>query len=489
MMKPTLTRRRWMLGSGAATAAWLLRPPAGAGASGSSGIRAGAAVADITLPLGASNLGVISRNPPPTHIHDPLYARCLALDDGTTQLAFAICDLRMLDRERSEAARRALAEAVGLPPAQILISATHSHSAPAVLATNLHSDLDRWYYRLVVHRIADGIRTALNRLAPAELGWGVGQVPQHVFNRRWFMRPEAIPANPFGQTGDRVRMNPPGASEDLIEPAGPVDAQVSVLAARHVDGRPLALLANYGLHYVGGFGREEVSADYFGFFARRIRQQLDADSEWPPFVAMMSNGASGDVNNIDFQRPRQSYPPYQRMREVADDVADEVHRVVQGLEYRRDTKLAAAETDLDLGVRRPDRQRRQWADEIWQQVRDGRPRNRPEIYAAEARMLAEYPETVPVKLQALRIGEVGIAAAPCEVFAETGLAIKAESPLQPSFVIELANGYNGYLPTPQQHEWGGYETWPSRGAYLEVDAEPRIRATLLDLLGDVATTV
>ena len=104
-------------------------------------------------------------------------------------------------------------------------------------------------------------------------------------------------------------------------------------------------------------------------------------------------------------------------------------------------------------------------------------------------MLAEYPETVPVKLQALRIGEVGIAAAPCEVFAETGLAIKAESPLPSSFVIELANGYNGYLPTPQQHEWGGYETWPSRGAYLEVDAEPRIRATLLELLDDVAKTV
>ena len=487
-MKPTMTRRELMLTGGAATAAWLLRSPASAGQSPAPGIRAGAATADITLPLGASNLGVISRNPPPTHIHDPLSARCLVLDDGVTQLAFAICDLRMIDRQRCEAVRREVADATGLAPSHILISATHSHSAPAVLTTNMHSDLDRTYYHLLVHRIADGIRTALHNLAPAELGWGVGRVPQHVFNRRWFMRPDAIGPDPFGQTGDRVRMNPPRASDDLIEPAGPVDAQVSVRVARHLDGRPLALLANYGLHYVGGFGRDHVSADYFGFFARSIRRKLDADHTWPPFVAMMSNGASGDVNNIDFRRPSDQHPPYARMRQVAEDVADEVQRVVQNLEYRRQVPLGVAETDLELGVRRPDRERREWADQVWQEVRDGTPRGRAQIYAAEARMLAEYPESVPVKLQALRVGEVGIAAAPCEVFAETGLAIKEKSPLRTTFTIELANGYNGYLPTPAQHEWGGYETWPSRGAYLEVAAEPRIRATLLELLAQVAAT-
>jgi len=68
------------------------------------------------------------------------------------------------------------------------------------------------------------------------------------------------------------------------------------------------------------------------------------------------------------------------------------------------------------------------------------------------------------------------------VFAETGLAIKAGSPLRPTFTIELANGYNGYLPTPEQHELGGYETWPARSSYLEVQAEPKIRDSVLELL-------
>jgi hypothetical protein len=94
---------------------------------------------------------------------------------------------------------------------------------------------------------------------------------------------------------------------------------------------------------------------------------------------------------------------------------------------------------------------------------------------------------VPVLLQALRVGDVGIAAVPCEVFVEIGLRIKAESPLKPAFTIELANGYNGYLPTAEQHALGGYETWRARSSYLEVNAAQTIGDTVLKLLGEVAT--
>ena len=71
------------------------------------------------------------------------------------------------------------------------------------------------------------------------------------------------------------------------------------------------------------------------------------------------------------------------------------------------------------------------------------------------------------------------------MFAQTGLEIKRRAALKPTFIVELANGYNGYLPTPDQHALGGYETWPARSSYLEVDAAPRIRDALLGLLGDM----
>jgi hypothetical protein len=86
----------------------------------------------------------------------------------------------------------------------------------------------------------------------------------------------------------------------------------------------------------------------------------------------------------------------------------------------------------------------------------------------------------------LRIGELGIAAIPNEVFGITGLKLKAQSPLQPLLNMELANGAEGYIPPPEQHRLGGYTTWPARTAGLEVEAEPKIVEALVKLLEEVS---
>jgi hypothetical protein len=114
-----------------------------------------------------------------------------------------------------------------------------------------------------------------------------------------------------------------------------------------------------------------------------------------------------------------------------------------------------------------------------------KPRNQPEVYAREQIFLHEDPVR-ELKLQAVRIGDLAITAIPNEVFAITGLKLKAQSPLQPTMNIELANGAEGYIPPPEQHKLGGYTTWPARTAGLEVEAEPRIVETLLTLLEKVA---
>ena len=116
---------------------------------------------------------------------------------------------------------------------------------------------------------------------------------------------------------------------------------------------------------------------------------------------------------------------------------------------------------------------------------DRPPRDLPEVYAKEASASIEDPER-ELKLQAIRIGELGITAIPNEVFALTGLKIKAQSPLPVTMNIELANGSEGYIPPPEQHALGGYTTWPARTAALEVQAEPKIVATVLGLLERVA---
>ncbi len=91
-----------------------------------------------------------------------------------------------------------------------------------------------------------------------------------------------------------------------------------------------------------------------------------------------------------------------------------------------------------------------------------------------------------LKLQVIRIGGLAITAMPTEVFGSTGLTIKQKSPLQTTINIELANGYHGYIPPPDQFPLGGYTTWRARSSCLEVDAEPKIRDSILQLLNQVS---
>lgn len=439
---------------------------------------AGAARSNVTPWLGVSLSGHFNDRRA-DYVHDELYARCLVLDNGNTRLALAVVDNCMIPREVMDEAKAIVAERDKLPADHILVSATHTHSGPCTTGV-FQSGPSEAYNKFLSRRIADGISRAIRNLEPARIAWGAGSVPDQVFNRRWKMKPGSIPPNPFGKVDEVVKMNPPRASEDLIEPAGPTDPEVPVLSVQAADGRPIALLANYSLHYVGASGLD-VSADYFGMFAGLLEQKLDARDEHPPFVAMMSNGTSGDINNINFREAAKDQKPYEQTRLVAQRLAEEVLNVLAGLQYQEWVELNALQQELELGVRLPSAEEVAAAKDVVQKAGGAELTKSEDVYARETVLLAEYPPTVKLLVQALRIGDVGIAAMPCEVFVEFGLDLKDKSPFPRTFTIELANGYNGYLPTAQQHEWGGYETWRARSSYLEPQAGHKMVATLLDL--------
>jgi hypothetical protein len=446
-------------------------------------LRAGAATSNITPPLGVSlNGGMADRTA--AHVHDELHARSLVLDNGERKLAIVVCDSCMIPQAVLNEARHRAHGFTGIPLDQMLISATHTHTAPTVAGV-FQSEPDPEYAKFLIARISDGIRRALNNLAPAKAGWGTGSEPTQVFNRRWKMRDTVKLVDPFGRP-DHVRMNPARASSDLVEPAGPTDPEIGVLSLRTADGRPLALLANYSLHYVGGVPDGHVSADYYGAFARRVAELLDADRLDPPFVGIMSNGTSGNINNINFREPGKSQPPYEQIRLVAERTAAEAARVAGSIDYHDAVPLAMREARLRLARRPTPKDEVERARFILAKAKGPVLSGVEEIYARETVLLAEYPPVVETIVQALRIGELGIAASPCETFVETGLAIKAASPLKPTFTIELANDYRGYLPTAEHHQLGGYETWRARSSFLEIDAEAKIRGKILELLAAVS---
>jgi hypothetical protein len=141
---------------------------------------------------------------------------------------------------------------------------------------------------------------------------------------------------------------------------------------------------------------------------------------------------------------------------------------------------------LTLGVRLPSAEEVAEAKEFVKTFKGRNPKNVEEVYARETIVLSEMPPTRELKLQALRIGDLGIAAIPNEVYGSTGLAVKRDSPLKMTFTIELANGCEGYLLPPDLLKLGGYTAWRARTACLEPQAEPKIRAVIDELLDDVA---
>lgn len=447
--------------------------------------RAGAAKSNITPPIGGEIIGGFLPVPS-KHIHDDLHARCLVLDDGEKRIALVVCDLLGVQRLLSDEARRLITAQTGIPREHVLISATHTHSATSALGQDrlrYEQTLDD-YQKFVAQRIADGVQRAVNTLRPAEWGYGEVDVPEHVFNRRWFLRPGTMPENPFGGM-DLVKMNPGAGNPNLVEPAGPTDPTVSFIAVREPAGKPIGLYTAYSLHYVGDVGPGHISADYFAIYSERMKQLLNAAEQDPPFVAMMANGTSGDINNVNFLHPRPRKETYGQMRHVAHDLADKVFAALAKVQYRADVTVDARYREPQIAWRRPNAEQLAWAKQksIEEATVNGRA-NLPKIYADRALRLAEYPELGTVPVQVLRIGNVSIGTMPCEVFCEIGLEFRRRSPLKPGFMVSLGHGYFGYLPTPRHHDLGGYETWLGTNR-LERTASEKLMTQLLEMAGEM----
>jgi hypothetical protein len=329
------------------------------------------------------------------------------------------------------------------------------------------------------------VKEAVQHLQPATIGWGGIEEPSEVFNRRWFVDDPELCRNPFGGI-DQVRMNPPQGVAALVKSVGPIDPEISVLAVKTLSGDPIAVLANYSLHYVGGVGNGDISADYFGVFAERIAEKLDRNPNDRPMVGILSNGTSGDVNNINFRlKDGRRWEPYEKIQHVADLVAQRVQQVCEGLTYRDWVPLRSVRRDLTLAVRKPDPSLVEYITQV-----EAKPEGDPayhaqeKIYAGRVRELIAGPDKIEIPLQCLGIGDLAILAIPFEVFAEIGLELKSKSPFDDTFVIELANDSRGYLPTPSQHTLGGYETWLGTNR-VQLDASELITAQLLQMLAEI----
>lgn len=444
--------------------------------------KAGAAVVDVTplkLPV-LANGGMLNRSV--DKIKTPIHARAIAMASGKTQVAIAIADSCMIGRQLADEVKSLAAQRTGIPADRILISVTHAHSVPSVVGC-LGTDADPAYVPFLRDKLVEVIAAAQAAMEPARVGFAKANAADFTALRQWIRRPDRVVEDPFGNLTVRANMHAGANWDHVTGEAGPEDPDLALVSIQAHDGRPLAVLANFSMHY---FGDREISADYYGLFCEGLEQRIAPQpaAGKPAFVGIMSHGCSGDIWRRDYTQP-DKWNAKLTIEEYANGLVKLALKAYQGIRYRDDVELAMAEQRVKLNYRVPDKQRLEWAQRIVAEMGDRLPKTTTEVYAREQILLHEQKGTATV-VQAIRIGDIGIAATACETYAVTGLKIKAASPLAHNLVIELANGGDGYIPPPEQHLFGGYNTWAARSAALEVMAEPKIAETAIGLLEQVS---
>jgi hypothetical protein len=434
-------------------------------------MRAGAAQTNITPLIGTSLAGYF-HDRKARDVHDELYAKAIVLDDGSTTVAFVICDLIEMPGETVADVRRIVEKTCRIPAENLLVAATHTHTgpSPAGLLGTPRADA---YMDALPERIADSVRRAVARLQPAKWSVALGQEMRLSFNRR------------FRMNDGSVVMNPGYKNPNIIETVGPTDPDLPVLHIINAEnGASIALLANFALHYVGSSHGDVVSADYFGMFA-------DAIQKWrgESFVVALANGFCGDVNNIDVNHPPERTQGWEHANHVARLLALNVLQLVEAMSYRSTMRLRVAREELNVS-RRPitDDMRKQARQILGDRSPDAPAEgyNRDEIYARELLLLDRLPRDFTTEVQTFALDEAGIVACPGEMFAQFGVDLSRTSPLKPLFKIELANDYVGYVPTLKAFSEGSYETWYARSSQLVPDTGDRMMESANRLLASLA---
>jgi len=438
-------------------------------------MKAGFHSADITPIIGMEAPGDY-RKAYVQAIHDPLKVRAAVFDDERCPIALVGVDTCILPSDRSfiQRARDAIEQRTGIPGANVLVAASHTHSggpfawglppgevegAPKLVRELVQDHsiaADPRYCDWVEGQVMTAVCEAHRRRQPARLSVGTGAATGVAFNRRFRMR------------NGRVYTHPGKGNPDIIESAGPTDPAVAVIGGWSDDGDLLGCVVNFSCHCTTFGGA--VSADYVCYLEQLIQAAHGESAE-----VVFLNGACGDVTQVDNQSTRESEFGEKWSRIVGTRVGAEALHVLASAPFGDLAPLAVATETVPMRRRLPSAERLEEArNRVLAGLADGA-RDTAWTFAKELVMLdyiAQVQPIVEVELQALQIGPAAFIANPAELFCALGLRMKAGSPFPYTFVVELANGCVGYVPDAAAFApgGGGYETVLTSYSSLQVGA-------------------
>lgn len=377
--------------------------------------RASAVKVDITPKSAQWLMGYGARQS--TGVHQPIFHRIAALDDGSTHVFLIASDLCLFSPSVYDDVTAELKKETGIEPRQVWWTVTHTHSAPEVGPPGMYDVLlkgrsehafDKDYLQFIKTTLISGIKEARTKLAPARITTGVGMARANI-NRR--------------------ARDLDGAISLGLNPDGPVDRQIGLIRLERPDGSLVALIANYAMHGTVLGGRfVEISGDGPGIVAAYVEEKLGA-----PMLYI--NGAAGNLA-----------PIYTTQPDVKSAHLGEF-RVLLGekiLDANRDLGPGAADVKLWLAEK--------WIDTP-RKAGMGWPADLPS-YAVKS---TGGSDLVRIPVRFLRINDTALWGAPVELFCEIAIRVRNESPFRHTFFFGYSNGWLGYLPTAQAFREGGYE--------------------------------
>ncbi len=449
----------------------------------SNGLAAGFGRVDVTpmMGIGLSGYYVPRRA---SRVLDALEVCALALQcGGERAVLLSVDNCGVSPTSVFDACRGRVAQALGIPASSVLIACTHTHTSP-FWEEESDDPLVREYAQFLSHRLVDAARFAMDDLRPARMGWAVSGAPRVAFVRRFRMRDGGIQTNPG--------VNNP----DIVEPIGQVDERVNLLRFDREGGDAL-LLVNFGNHpdVVGGDG---ISADWPGMTRRTLERAL------PGTRCIFFNGAQGDVNHVNVH-PRggdmNDLSPdfddvdrgYGHAQHIANVLAGAVLQVYAKVAYAPVASLRCARRRIEVLSNMPRPEDLPTARLYARLHREGRDGEIPfrgmqltTVVAEAERMLRleHGPDSFAMELSAVAIGEVVLFGIPGEPFTAIGRALKQAPGWSLVLPMCIANGYEGYFPTREAYEEGGYE---ARSSVYAAGVAEKITAEGLALLAQLRT--
>lgn len=436
-------------------------------------LKVGSAQVNITPPVGTVLVGQwVARKS--IGINDELFASAMVLDNGKTRLALVSCDVLSIGNTTKRAIRDIVGQETDIPPEHLFLCATHTHTGPAIVSA-LGTNADPAYTEQFIKLVAGAVKMAADRLEDADIGYGSGDGSGWAFPRRYWMK------------DGTVRMHPRKGDENIVRVQGEADPQLNVLYVKNRAGKMTAILVNFACHSTVVGGDSIISADYPGAIRDVIKKVESEDT-----VVLYANGACGNVCQIDVENPNRNEHGHAWRERMGLGLAAEALKVMAASDIA-DTKIQMEirHEILPIPIRDIPQDRLEEARKFFaNRPLDPPPTVREEIVHRELMLLQREREKDPnasAELMAIRIGDAAIIGIPAEFFAELGLQIKASSPWHPTFVVELANGCVGYIPTAEAFTGGGYETDLVRSSKLVPEAGEMVVQKAVQLLRELGS--